>query len=127
MPLGRLPWDRKKFGVVADGRESFTEYTVAKEYLSPTGEILTLVHAFPKTGRTHQIRVHMRHIGFPIFADSLYVGRKNSKRDRKLLNRHFLHASKISFVDPRSQERLIIESPLPPELVDFLSTLTYTN
>lgn len=123
VPVGRLPWNRKKFGVHADGRQSITNYKAVKNYVSPNKEQLTLVHAYPVTGRTHQIRVHMRYLGFPIFGDFLYAGRKNSRRDRKYLNRHFLHAKNISFTNPSDGERLNVEAELPPELVDFLSVL----
>lgn len=123
VPVGRLPWNRTKFGVIADGRESLTEYSVKKYYQSPTKEPLSLVYAYPHTGRTHQIRVHMRYLGFPIFGDILYAGRKNSKRDRKYLARHFLHAAKIEFENPSNEEKITVDSPLPQELVDFISLL----
>jgi 23S rRNA pseudouridine1911/1915/1917 synthase len=124
LPLGRLPWNRRKFGVLPDGRASVTRYTLKKIYTSPTKEELSFVECYPETGRTHQIRVHMRHIGFPIFGDELYAGRKNSKRDRKLLARHFLHAHTIIFTDPITKERIKVECPLSIELIDFLNTLS---
>jgi 23S rRNA pseudouridine1911/1915/1917 synthase len=124
VPIGRLPWNRKKFGVLAEGRESITRYRLKRIYKSPAKEELSLVDCFPETGRTHQIRVHMRHLGFPIFGDPLYAGRKNSKRDRKMLDRHFLHAHKISFTNPSDQKRLEVTVPLSSELVDFLAMLT---
>lgn len=126
VPVGRLPWDRKKFGVVPLGRESRTLYKVL-EYktlkIDRREEILSLLELYPKTGRTHQIRVHLRYVGHPIFADALYAGRKNIRTDRKLLSRQFLHAAKMSFTHPKTGERLTFESPLSPELVEFLSTL----
>ena len=126
VPIGRLPWNRMRFGVLPQGREAQTEYK-ALEYKTLTvgreDNILTLGEAYPKTGRTHQIRVHMLYLGFPLFADSLYAGRKNIKSDRKLLGRHFLHASKISFNHPRTGSRLSFEAPLSLELIDFLSLL----
>ncbi len=123
VPVGRLPWNRKKFGVIADGRESITDYEVDKYLVSPTKEPLTLVHAYPLTGRTHQIRVHMRYLGFPIFGDATYAGRKTARRDRKYLDRHFLHASKLIFNHPKKQTEITVESPLPVELVDFINSL----
>ncbi len=123
VPVGRLPWNRKKFGVIAEGRQSVTKYRVEKTLVSPEKETLSLVHAFPQTGRTHQIRVHMRYLNHPIFGDHLYAGRKISRRDRKYLDRHFLHAAKISFTNPHDKKRITVESPLPDELVDFLSLL----
>lgn len=126
VPIGRLPWNRMRFGVLPQGREAQTGYkaldyktlTVGKEEI-----ILTFGEAYPKTGRTHQIRVHMLYLGHPLFADALYAGRKNIKSDRKFLSRHFLHASKISFIHPTVGSRLSFDALLPSELVDFLSLL----
>jgi len=126
VPIGRLPWNRMRFGVLPQGREAQTVYKVLEYKTLTVGReenILTLGEAYPKTGRTHQIRVHMLYLGFPLFADSLYAGRKNIRSDRKMLGRHFLHASKISFNHPRTGSRLSFEAPLSPELIDFLSLL----
>ena len=123
--VGRLPWNRKRFGVLADGRESVTKYKILdiKYYLSgKEKEPLSLVELNPKTGRTHQIRVHLQYIHHPIFADPLYAGRKTSRNDRKLLSRIFLHASKICFFHPKTNELVRFESPLPNNLKQFLET-----
>lgn len=126
VPIARLPWDRKKFGVVPMGRESKTLYKVL-DYKTleqnKTSETYTIIELYPKTGRTHQIRVHLRYLGFPIFGDELYAGRKNIRSDRKLLKRHFLHAKKIQFFHPVTQKNIQFTSPLPGELVDFLDIL----
>jgi len=124
--VGRLPWNRRRFGVLSGGRESATMYKVLRITYYVSGkerEPLSLVELNPKTGRTHQIRVHLQYIKHPIFADPLYAGRKASRRDRKLLPRVFLHASKISFSHPRTNEILNFESPLPEDLNKFLNTL----
>ncbi len=122
--VGRLPWNRKRFGVVSEGRESITKYKVLSiKYLGKDKEPLTLIELYPKSGRTHQIRVHLQYIKHPIFADPLYAGRKTSKNDRKLLPRVFLHASKISFNHPLTNELLNFETPLPEDLNIFLVTL----
>ncbi len=115
VPVGRLPWNRMRFGVVAGGRDSITKYKVIKNYTLDANPY-TLVELYPKTGRTHQIRVHLKHIGHPIFGDSLYAGRKTSRDDRKLLPRVFLHAAKISFLHPKTGKQVSFESPLPKEL-----------
>lgn len=128
--VGRLPWNRKRFGVLADGRESVTRYRVilnfilskAEGQISNSQQDLTLVELTPKTGRTHQIRVHLQYIKHPIFSDPLYAGRKTSRNDRKLLPRIFLHASKISFFHPRTNEVSNFESPLPRDLSKFLES-----
>ncbi|MDP2649526.1 MAG: RluA family pseudouridine synthase [bacterium] len=152
--VGRLSWNRKRFGVLSGGRESITQYKVLSvfscqlsdngqsvlslsvpanrklenrnlktENREPITEYLSLVELSPKTGRTHQIRVHLQYIHHPIFADPLYAGRKTSRDDRKLLPRVFLHASKISFFHPKTNELLSFESPLPEELKMFLDNL----
>ncbi len=124
--VGRLPWNRKRFGVIADGRESVTRYRVISNFkfqISNFQESLSLVELYPKTGRTHQIRVHLQYIHHPIFADPLYAGRKTGRNDRKLLPRIFLHASKISFRHPRTNDLLSFESPLPEDLKNFLSII----
>ena len=143
IPIGRLPWNRMRFGVLPQGREARSKYKVSspadsfrsgsrtneicrdiKYYVSgKEREPLSLVEVYPETGRTHQIRVHMQYIGHPIFADELYAGRKISKRDRKLLPRHFLHASKISFTHPKTGKTVEFESPLPSDLKEFLNAL----
>ena len=125
-PVGRLPWNRKRFGVIAGGREAITKYQVLRiKYLVSNGtrEALSLVRLFPKTGRTHQIRVHLKHISHPIFGDPLYGGRKTSKQDRKILQRVFLHAEKIKFQDPSSGREVEYSSQLPEDLRDLLEKL----
>ncbi len=132
-PVGRLPWNRKRFGVIAGGREAVTKYQVLSilpalprgRYSVSNGktELLSLVRLHPKTGRTHQIRVHLKYINHPIFGDSLYSGRKTSKKDRGLLPRFFLHAEKISFFDPKTGKKVSYESDLPHELKDLLEKL----
>lgn len=124
--VGRLPWNRKRFGVIPGGREAFTKYSVEK-YYSLERQDLSLVRLFPKTGRTHQIRVHLKHIGYPIFSDELYAGRKVARSDRKHLNRIFLHAQKISFKDPETGKTIVVEANLPEELNRLLEKLTTSN
>lgn len=126
VPVGRLPWNRKQFGVVAGGRESVTKYKTLENFVllsKNNKEHLTLLELFPETGRTHQIRVHLKYIGHPIFADFLYAGRKTQRNDRKLLERVFLHAAKISFNHPRTGDWITFESPLPEELSRTLASL----
>jgi len=138
VPVGRLTFNRKRFGVVAGGRESVTGYKVIHEYVIPakagiqknpgspirsgmTREIFSLVELHPKTGRTHQIRVHLQYIGHPIFGDELYAGRKTAREDRKILPRVFLHAAGISFIHPVSGKRVEFTAPLPKELQELLN------
>ncbi len=126
VPIGRLPWNRMRFGVIPQGRESYTKFKTLSHKKLIDGrntEELSLVEVYPQTGRTHQIRVHMQYAGHPIYADSLYAGRKTFARDRKHLNRHFLHASKISFISPTTEKKVTFLVPLTSELVDFLGHL----
>lgn len=127
VPIGRLPWNRMRFGVLPQGRESYTKFKVIKRLTLSSGrnkEELSLVEVYPQSGRTHQIRVHFQYAGHPLFSDLLYGGRKTTLRDRKLLPRHFLHASKISVIHPINNEKLTFDAPLPSDLVDFLAQLT---
>ncbi|QQG47289.1 MAG: RluA family pseudouridine synthase [Candidatus Woesebacteria bacterium] len=93
-PIGRLPKNRRKFGIIEEGREAETHYKVLKVYLKD-GEKLSLVELTPKTGRTHQIRVHLKSLGHPIVSDPLYVGRKTLRSDKKWCPRLFLHATEL--------------------------------
>ncbi len=121
--VGRLPWNRKRFGVIAGGREAMTKYKVLSIKYLVSGkkeEPLSLLELYPETGRTHQIRVHLKYINRPIFADELYAGRKVSREDRKYLGRVFLHATKISFKHPFSGKTVEFTSGLPLELENLL-------
>jgi len=85
---------------------------------------LTLLELVPKTGRTHQIRIHLKHIGHPIIADEFYAGRKTARNDRQWCPRLFLHAGKITFKHPKTQEKIKFESVLPQDLRETLAKLT---
>ena len=131
-PIARNPRDRKKMAVVADGRAAVTAYSRVEEYAFATRLEVRL-----QTGRTHQIRVHLQHIGHPVFGDPVYGGRdgqvkgiqpEHRPRARALLNmldRQALHASSLSFRHPLSGETIRVEAPLPADmaaLVDALQT-----
>ncbi len=120
VPVGRLPWNRKRFGVLSGGREASTKYKVISGY---TLSSYTLLELYPKTGRTHQIRVHLKYFGHPIVSDPLYGGRKQARNDRKVLPRVFLHASRIGFYHPLTKEFIFYESLLPKELEEFLEKM----
>lgn len=125
VPVGRLEFNRKRFGVVAGGRESVTHYTVLSEYINPkTQESFSLVELSPQTGRTHQIRVHLKHLNHPIVSDELYAGRKTARDDRQSLPRLFLHAAKIQFIHPTLGKSMQFESALPIDLQEYLRKLT---
>jgi len=126
VPIGRLEFNRKRFGVIAGGRESVTHYKVLEEKLLKVGkksEPLSFLEVYPKTGRTHQIRVHLKHLNHPIFSDMLYAGRKTARDDRNMLPRVFLHAASIIFYHPVSKEQVTFTCPLASELQKFLDSL----
>jgi len=121
LPIGRRRDDRKKFGVREDGRESVTQYEVKSEYTSwefpkelkvdDRGYVgFSLVTFKPKTGRTHQIRVHAKQMGHPLVGDMDYAGRKRSREDRKWAHRVMLQAQRIEFEHPRNGKRIHFES-----------------
>jgi 23S rRNA pseudouridine1911/1915/1917 synthase len=125
--IGRSSHNRTRMAVLRGGagRTAHTIFQVAQAYRE-----LTLLKVQIKTGRTHQIRVHMAHIGHPIVGDASYgSGRENSIRDLstrnqiRALGRHFLHSAELSFTHPRTGARLELTSPLPPELAGFLKPL----
>lgn len=127
IPVGRLEFNRHRFGVVAGGRDSVTEYMVTGLYSSydrKSKELFSLIELYPQTGRTHQIRVHLKYLNHPIVSDELYAGRKTARDDRKYLPRLFLHAAGIQFIHPGSRKEMEFKSPLSQELEGFLLSLT---
>jgi 23S rRNA pseudouridine1911/1915/1917 synthase len=129
-PLGRHPKDRKRQAVVEGGRASKTGYEVTEAFAR---------HAFvelrPETGRTHQIRVHLKSLGTPIIADATY-GRGTSftthdaglpsepgAEPEVLLERQALHAARLELVHPLSGERVVFEAPLPADMQACLTAL----
>ncbi len=119
-PVGRLPWNRERFGIVPGGKESVTKYSAIKS-IEKDGEKLTLVSVHPETGRTHQIRVHMKYINHPLLGDYLYAGRKTSRDDREWATRVMLHAWKITLQHPTTGETLAIEAPIPDDMNRIIS------
>jgi len=109
--IGRHPVHRKKMAVVANGRgrPSITDYRVLREFAGFKGaNKASLVECTLHTGRTHQIRVHLKHLGHPILGDPLY-GR------REAFPRQMLHAWKLGFTHPRTGEWMEHESPIPQD------------
>ena len=113
-PIGRDPNQRKRMAVVRGGREAVTEFHVTQLFANHS-----LVEVSPHTGRTHQIRVHMAFIGHPVVGDTVYGRRKKTIR----MKRHFLHAARITFLSPASDEPILVEAPLPEHLKDVLAKL----
>jgi 23S rRNA pseudouridine1911/1915/1917 synthase len=114
-PVGRDPRNRKRMAVVAEGgRDARTEYHVLKHL----GDY-TLLEAYPRTGRTHQIRVHLASIGHPVAGDAVYGSRKTSR----LFPRQFLHALRVCIVLPGSNSQREFEAELPDDLRQSLYAL----
>jgi 23S rRNA pseudouridine1911/1915/1917 synthase len=147
-PIGRSTIDRMKFQVVPDGRLSETTYRVLnfytqidkkrlilennndnkkvrqlKQKLDRAYQGFSLVECLPKTGRTHQIRVHMTHLRHPLIADPIYVGAKRLNLDQLWCPRLFLHAAELHWVDPKSREEQRVECPLAEDLTKALTYL----
>ncbi|WP_238976291.1 RluA family pseudouridine synthase [Leptospirillum ferriphilum] len=116
-PIGRSTHDRKKFTVRQDGKPSVTRYRVLETY----HENYSLLEVTLLTGRTHQIRVHFRYLGFPLLGDAVY-GSKGT--ENKNFPRQMLHAWKLSFQHPSSNSKMEFEAPLPPDFVSALERLT---
>ncbi|MGB9707112.1 MAG: RluA family pseudouridine synthase [Microgenomates group bacterium] len=123
-PISRSPFDRKKFGIFLGGREAETRYkTISNFKCQMSNEEFTLLELEPKTGRTHQVRVHLKYIGHPVVGDEFYAGRKTARADRRWCPRQFLHAWKISFCHPKTGDLVEFCSPLPKDLEDVLKYL----
>jgi len=120
--VGRLPWRRERFGVLPGGRDATTLYKVVKT-LENKEEKFSLVELYPKTGRTHQIRIHLKFIGHPIVGDNFYAGRKTAREDRIWCPRLFLHAAKITFFHPETGKEVKYVSALPEDLLFSQSSL----
>ena len=114
-PIGRHPAKRKQMAAVPNGRPAFTHYRVLERFNGFTYLELTL-----KTGRTHQIRVHMAYIGHPILGDTVY----GAKKPYPGLAGQCLHARRLSFLHPRTGERVTVECPLPDYFTALLDKLS---
>ncbi|HSD45540.1 MAG TPA: RluA family pseudouridine synthase [Pyrinomonadaceae bacterium] len=124
-PLARDPANRTRMAVVRGGRTALSLYRVRQRFTR-----FTLLDVELKTGRTHQIRVHLAWLRHPVVGDETYGGgRDNTIQDAKLrahvrnLDRHFLHAEKLAFTHPQTNERIEFSSPLPAELAQLLTEI----
>lgn len=113
VPIGRHKTDRKKMCVTSDGRKAITHYRVITEYPG-----FSYVECRLETGRTHQIRVHMAHLGHPIAGDPVY-----GVKDKSGLMTQCLHSKSISFTHPITKQKLSFESSLPDLFAAFLDRL----
>lgn len=132
-PIGRSPKDRKKFAVVNTGKHAVTHYDVMETF-----DVLSLVKLRLETGRTHQIRVHLAHVGHPIFGDRTYGGdndhlaggeKRKRERARNLLEkmpRQALHAKTLGFQHPSTKKIIRLDSELPSDFREVLHLLKGT-
>lgn len=121
-PIGRDPQHRQRMAVLPGGREAVTEYHVLEQFAWQTGPaagMYSLVKAEPRTGRTHQIRVHLASVGHAVVGDPVY-GRR---RTHLPLERQFLHAGHLGFQHPVTGQRLELDTPLPADLAGVLELL----
>ncbi|MGX7351331.1 RluA family pseudouridine synthase [Enterococcus canis] len=102
-PIGRSKVDRKKQAVIEGGKPAVTHFTVLERF-----DDFTLIELQLETGRTHQIRVHMQYIGYPVAGDPVYGPKKTLAG-----NGQFLHAKLLGFTHPRTGESMVFEAPLP--------------
>lgn len=124
-PIARDPRNRTRMAIVAGGRGALSLFKIRRSYPA-----FTLLDVELKTGRTHQIRVHLASLKHPVVGDELYgSGRENNVQDVQLrarirkLNRHFLHAEQLGFRHPHTGEQMRFVAPLPAELTQFLAAL----
>ena len=120
LPIARHPTNRKKMAVVMGGREAITHYEVLAEYNGYSYLKLNL-----ETGRTHQIRVHLSHMGHPIIGDTVYssVSTPFEKANKALLDGQILHAGELSFPHPVSGEQVFFRCELPENFKALLERL----
>ena len=114
MPIGRSTKDRKKMAVTKNGKEAISYFKVLKRYKG-----YSLLEVKIETGRTHQIRVHLSEIGYPIVGDAVYSNGKNPFG----VEGQMLHAAKIEFKHPRTGEMVAFEAPLPEYFKEVLKKL----
>ncbi len=129
-PIGRHPGNRLRMAVLETGKEAITRYEILDAYPEHSRLQLAL-----ETGRTHQIRVHMQHLGFPLVGDPTYGGtfREPVNKDPELIRvlrgmpRQALHARSLSFVHPGSEEVVSFDAPLPSDIQELIDVLEATR
>ena len=124
-PIARDKHNRLKMSVQKSGRNALSLWKARQRF-----EKFTLLDVEIKTGRTHQIRVHLSYINHPVVGDETYnSGRDNTVADLQIrqtikeLNRFFLHAERLSFTHPATKEKMDFHATLPKELKDFLALI----
>lgn len=143
--VGRHPLKREKFTVLQNGKAAVTVYQPLKKLQMPNETVqkifadfnrvqlkklerihydqFTMLGCQPLTGRTHQIRVHLKYINHPVVADQKYAGRKIVRWDHRWISRQFLHAHQLEFNHPKTGQRMNLISKLPKDLTEALNLL----
>lgn len=116
--IGRHPTYRTKMSVQPKGREAHTDWKTLEIFEKKASLIECSIH----TGRTHQIRVHMQNLGFPLLGDKLYGFRSNRFKDLPI-DRIFLHATQLSFKHPATGESLVFSEAIPKDFLDLMNAL----
>ena len=98
--------------ITDDGQEAITHYKIVKR-----GERYIILELLLETGRTHQIRVHLSHLGLPIIGDELYGG------DMSVMSRQALHCHSLEIISPRSMEKILVTSPYPKDMQDIINVI----
>lgn len=122
-PIRRSKKHRLRFEVNISGRMAETNYRLKQVYLSQEGEKLSLLEVTPVTGRTHQIRVHMKFINHPLVSDDFYLNKDKLIKDLKWCPRLFLHAYKLQFKHPDSNKIMDLQTELATDLKQALTKL----
>ena len=144
-PMGRSIHNRLRFVVDSAGRPAITDYKVEREFSGLQEDLaikigkesrfkvkkvkelyqagFSLLKLEPKTGRTHQIRVHMSAMQHPLVGDQIYAGKKRVKLDAFWCKRQFLHALSLEFIHPRTGKQVLFEAPLAEDLEKVLKLL----
>lgn len=125
-PIGRHPVDRKRMAVREDGKPAVTHFTAREKYRA-----YTLIDVRLETGRTHQIRVHMAHLRYPLLGDPVYGGRlaipagitPALEQRIRSFKRQALHARRLSFAHPESGEMMSFEAPIPQDMAQMIDAL----
>jgi 23S rRNA pseudouridine1911/1915/1917 synthase len=118
LAIGRHPTDRKKMAVTLKGKPAHTTFEVVERFNDAT-----LVRVFLRTGRTHQIRVHMAHLGHPVLGDSEY-GKKGMELAKKIeISRQMLHAGFIGITHPRTNQWMMFSAPMPQDMEQAIEKL----
>jgi 23S rRNA pseudouridine1911/1915/1917 synthase len=125
-PIARHPVDRKRMAVRrTGGKQAITEYWLERRFGSPLQPLASLVGAQLHTGRTHQVRVHLAHLGCPVIGDPVYGRRRNAAGPEPLksFGRQALHAAILKFRHPGTRREMTFASQLPQDMARLLAEL----